>query len=105
VARAPQGAPDHSVTAQNAAASGTHAQVITTKRVVECESNPNLLGSDFGRIFASKCRDDFGASTPGVDPSDSEGFPVTDCVCDGDVSVPGTDTSDIQGTPATSSSY
>ncbi|KAG3064565.1 hypothetical protein PI125_g24170 [Phytophthora idaei] len=102
---APQGAPDHFVeAAPNAVASGPQARVATTERVVECELNQNPVGSDVRRVSTSGGRDDDGASTPGVNPSDSEGFPVTDRVCDDGVSVPGTDASSMQRTPATSSS-
>ncbi|KAG3105932.1 hypothetical protein PI125_g13317 [Phytophthora idaei] len=104
VARAPQGASDHTVeAATNAIASGTQAQAATTERVVECESNPNLIGSDLRRVSTSRGRDDDVASTPGVDPSYSEGFPATDRVCDDSPSVPETDASSMQGTPATNS--
>ncbi|KAG3168656.1 hypothetical protein C6341_g11234 [Phytophthora cactorum] len=105
VAHATQGVTDHSVeAAPNAVASGAQAQVTTTERAVECESNQNPIGSDLRRVSTSRGRDDDAASTPGVDPSDSEGFPVTDRVCDDSVSVPGTDASSVKGTPATSSS-
>ncbi|KAG2933283.1 hypothetical protein PC129_g23261 [Phytophthora cactorum] len=105
VAHAPQGAPDHFVEAAPiAVVSGAQAQVATTERVVECELNQNPVGSDVRRVSTSGGRDVDGASTPGVDPSDSEGFPVTDRVCDDGVSVPGTDASSMQRTPATSSS-
>ncbi|KAG2966507.1 hypothetical protein PC119_g24702 [Phytophthora cactorum] len=56
VAHAPQGASDHTVQAvPNAAAFGAQAQVATTERVVECESNPNLIGSDLPREFSDEC--------------------------------------------------
>ncbi|KAG2932751.1 hypothetical protein PC116_g27988 [Phytophthora cactorum] len=103
VAHAPQCAPDYFVEATpNAVASGAHAQVATTERVVECESNQNPIGSDLRQVSTSRDRDDDGASTPGVDPS--EDFPVTDRVCDDSASVPGTSASSMQATPATSSS-
>ncbi|RAW32729.1 hypothetical protein PC110_g10930 [Phytophthora cactorum] len=96
VAHAPQGVTDHSIeAAPNAVASGAQAQVATTERVVECESNQNPIGSDLRRVSTSRGRDDNGASTPGVDPSDSESFPVTDRVCDDSASVPGTDASSM----------
>ncbi|KAG3182008.1 hypothetical protein PC128_g14872 [Phytophthora cactorum] len=106
VAHARQGASDHTVeAAPYVAASGAQAQVATNERVVECESNQNPVGSDLRRASTSIGRDDDGVSTPGVDPSDSEGSSVTDRVCDDSSSVPGTDTSNMPGTPATSSSY
>ncbi|KAG3062668.1 hypothetical protein PI125_g24492 [Phytophthora idaei] len=56
VAHAPQGASDHTVEAvPNAAAFGAQAQVATTDRVVECESNPNLIGSDLPRESSDEC--------------------------------------------------
>ncbi|KAG3098893.1 hypothetical protein PI125_g15227 [Phytophthora idaei] len=76
VARAPQGAPDHSVeVAPNAIASGAQAQVATTARIVDCESNQNPIGPDLRRVSTSRGRDDGGASTPGVDQSGSDGSP------------------------------
>ncbi|KAG6962769.1 hypothetical protein JG688_00008448 [Phytophthora aleatoria] len=103
IARAPQGAPDHSVA--NAVASGAHAQVATTVRVVESVPNP-ISDSERGSIQKTdSCRDDNGASTPGVHPSYSEGFPVTDSACDDSASVPGTDATLMQGARAKSSSF
>ncbi|RAW20405.1 hypothetical protein PC110_g23153 [Phytophthora cactorum] len=93
VSSAPQGASDHSVeAAPNAVASGAQAQVPTTEKVVECESNQNRIVSDSGRVSTSRGRDDDGtaviyskitegsaassrgvnrASTPGVDDAAS----------------------------------
>ncbi|KAG3010744.1 hypothetical protein PC120_g14875 [Phytophthora cactorum] len=72
VARAPHGAPDHAVeAAPNAVAFGAQAQGATTERVVECESNQNLIGSDLRRVSAARRRGVSSASTPGVDDAAS----------------------------------